>query len=442
MCMDTTISAKLKLLLTPEQRTQLNAFCFAYRDALNYASQVSFDHGKLKNSAALQKLCYAALRERFALPSQVACSINRQVAASYKTLWTRWRKHKAARENGWTRKRYKGLDAAPKFISRTATLQYKKDFGFKAGQTVSLATLTGRILCSYAGYQKHLDLIQDGSVDIGAAKLWYQKSKKCYYLIVSLTISHDIEISSLSTVVGVDVGCRNLAVTTTPTHQTAFFSGRKSTHIANQYSLARASLQRKGTRSATRRLIALSGRERRFKADVNHGIAAAIAQPGRLIGMEHLTDIRERTTRTRKRGRRASQKQRRANARMSKWAFAELQAMIAYKARLNGSLAIQIDADYTSQQCPRCGHTSRENRPQGAVMFRCVCCHYTLHSDLIGAKNLVMRTLLVRQECINTGALSTPPDVTNDEAKAARLQHYAELRWSSVTSPTASALGS
>jgi Uma2 family endonuclease len=34
-------------------------------------------------------------------------------------------------------------------------------------------------------------------------------------------------------------------------------------------------LQRKGTRSATRRLVALSGRERRFIADTNHCLGIA-----------------------------------------------------------------------------------------------------------------------------------------------------------------------
>jgi transposase len=49
-----------------------------------------------------------------------------------------------------------------------------------------------------------------------------------------------------------------------------------------------------------------------------------------LIGLESLTDIRERTRR--KRGKKASKKQRKANAAYSKWSFAELQSMIAYKA--------------------------------------------------------------------------------------------------------------
>jgi hypothetical protein len=52
------------------------------------------------------------------------------------------------------------------------------------------------------------------------------------------------------------------------------------------------------------------------------------AYPRSLIGLEELTHIREH--RQRKHGTHASPKQRRANRHASQWAFAELQAYIAY----------------------------------------------------------------------------------------------------------------
>jgi transposase len=36
----------------------------------------------------------------------------------------------------------------------------------------------------------------------------------------------------------------------------------------------------------------------------------------------------------------------------SQWSFAELQGIVSYKAALSGSLAIKVDADYTSKACP------------------------------------------------------------------------------------------
>jgi len=181
--------------------------------------------------------------------------------------------------------------------------------------------------------------------------------------------------------------------------------------------------------------VAISGRERRLKQDANHTVSKQIVEryPHAPIGLEHLTDIRERPRR--KKGKKASTKQRKANARQSKWAFAELHSMLAYKAIVQGSMTLKVDAHYTSQACPVCGHTSKENRPRKGLLFLCQNCHYTLHADLIGSRNISMRTLCIRQDWIHTGALSMRPDVSDNEAKAARLQRYAELRWSSDTSP-------
>jgi hypothetical protein len=82
-----------------------------------------------------------------------------------------------------------------------------------------------------------------------------------------------------------------------------------------------------------------------------------------------------------------------------------------------------------------CGYTARENRPRKGLLFVCQNCHYTLHADLVGARNVTLRTLLIRQDWMSTGILSIHPDVSNAEAKAARLKRYAELRWSPDTSP-------
>ena len=112
------------------------------------------------------------------------------------------------------------------------------------------------------------------------------------------------------------------------------------------------------------------------------------------------------------------------------------QGMIAYKALLHGSMAVKVDAHYTSKACPMCGHTCDANRPNHGLLFVCQNCHYTLHADLVGARNITMRTLLIRQDWMSTGVLSVRPDASDAEAKAARLSRYAELRWSPDASPS------
>lgn len=439
--MQQIITAKLKLLPTPEQVAALRQTQLAYRDALNAVSQYAFTQGKTSSVTKLHKGMYAQLRARYHLPSQLACSVERQVAATYKGLWTKFKKNAEHRRNKLTKKSFKGLDHPPHYSSPTVQYTYERDYTFQKDQKVSIGTLTGRISVPYQGYDKHAALIRHGAC-IGDAKLWYDRPKKRFYLLVSLTIDIPDPIpAQLSEVVGVDVGIRFLAVTSTATGKPSFHSGKRTRHRANHYARLRKRLQQKGTRGAKRRMRRIEQRERRFKAHANHLIAKQIItqHPHVLIGLEHLTDIRERTKRKKRRRKKngksfepVSPKARKANRVYSQWSFAELQALISYKVVLAGSLAIKVDADYTSKACPICGHTAEENRPRKGLLFVCQNprCGYTLHADLVGARNVTMRTLLVRHDWIRTGILSMCPDASDKEAKAARLQRYAELRWS------------
>jgi putative transposase len=448
--MQQIITAKLKLLTTPEQHQRLRQTQLGYRDALNYVSRYAFEHGKTSSNERLQQGTYQEIRVFFGLPSQMACNVPRQVAATYKGLWTKLKQNLVHRKAGHTKKRYKGLDKPPKYISPTVTYNYGYDYTFKTEQRVSVLTLSGRIILPYQGYDPHIALIRHGAT-IGGARLWYDKPHKQFYLLVSLELElPDPAPETLPNVVGVDVGTRYLATTATVTNKSSFYPGKRVRAKADHFARLQKRLQHKGTRSATRRKIAMSGRERRLKLQTNHTIAKSIvkAHPHTLFGLEELTGIRERTRRRTRRRKKngkgtepVSKKARRANRHASKWAFAELQGMIAYKAALSkSSLAIKVDPDYTSQACPLCGYTDKRNRPGRGLLFICrnpECPYrlrtgraYTLHADLVGARNIAMRTLLIRQDWVRTGVLSVRPDASDSETKAARLARYAELRWS------------
>ena len=58
-----------------------------------------------------------------------------------------------------------------------------------------------------------------------------------------------------------------------------------------------------------------------------------------------------------------------------------------------------------------------------------------LHADLLGSRNIALRTLLVRQDWMSTGVLSASPDVSKDETKAEILQRFSQLRWTLDASP-------
>ncbi len=437
------ITAKLKLLTTPEQFALLRETQLAYRDALNAVSHYAFEQNKTSNVVRLHKGMYTELRTHYHLPSQLACSVERQVAATYKGPWTKLLKNVEHQRLKMTKKRFEGLDQPPHYSSPTVQHTYERDYTFQRDSRVRVKTLKGRLSIPYRGYHKHVALIHH-EASVGDAKLWYDIQRKQFYLLVALEIEVPDPIpAQLPEVVGVDVGIRYLAVTSTSTGKATFYSGKQTRHKANHYARLRRRLQQKGTRSATRRLRRIGQRERRLKLQANHLIAKQILMqhPHALIGLEQLTDIRERTKRKKRRRKKngkgteqVSPKARKANRVYSQWSFAELHTLISYKAMLAGTLAVKVDANYTSKACPMCGHTADANRPQKGLHFVCQQCHYMLHADLVGARNVTMRTLLVRQDWTKTGCLSIIPDVSDREAKAARLKRYAEVRWSSDVS--------
>jgi hypothetical protein len=75
----------------------------------------------------LHKGMYAELRVRYQLLSQLACSVERQVSATYKGLWTKCKKNVAHRRAKITKKRFKGLDQPPHYSS--PTVQYTRRAG-------------------------------------------------------------------------------------------------------------------------------------------------------------------------------------------------------------------------------------------------------------------------------------------------------------------------
>src|SRR6266496_190758 len=218
------ITAKLKLHTTASQIQALRTTHLTYRDALNFVSSYAFAHGKMSNQQWLQKETYADVRAVYHLPAQMTCNVPRQVGATYKSLWTKLKQNTAARKAGITKKRYKGLDQPPRYVSPTLTYNFHRDYSLKPNQQVSILTLSGRVVVCYTGYEKHLALMQHGA-HIGAAKLWYDKPRKQFYLLVTLEL--DVPEPTSEThqhVIGVDVGQRYLAVTAQLDNGASFYS--------------------------------------------------------------------------------------------------------------------------------------------------------------------------------------------------------------------------
>jgi putative transposase len=68
-------------------------------------------------------------------------------------------------------------------------------------------------------------------------------------------------------------------------------------------------------------------------------------------------------------------------------AWASFFNQLSYKLNWLGGTLIQVDPAYTSQECPQCGYTCRENRLTQS-QFKCIVCGYTENADFVGSLNV------------------------------------------------------
>lgn len=196
-----------------------------------------------------------------------------------------------------------------------------------------------------------------------------------FYLVATLDEEAPRPITP-SGVIGVDLGIVNIAVTSSNEK----FAGEKLNKARERYLRIRKELQKKGTKSAKRKLKKRRRKESRFAKDVNHCISKKIVaeaeRTGHGIALEELKGIRERV--------RLRKPQR---AKVHSWSFRQLGGFIAYKAERNGIPVVSVDPRNTSRMCSSCGCIDKRNRPDQET-FRCKECGVSLHADHNAAMNI------------------------------------------------------
>ena len=161
--------------------------------------------------------------------------------------------------------------------------------------------------------------------------------------------------------------------------------------MRTRYTQLKSALQSKGTKSAKRHLKRTSGKERKFKTNLNHCISKSKIIVGiakdtkRAIVLEDLTHFRLKRARTTVRNAQ--------RGRLGKWAFGQLRAFVDYKAKLNGVPVYLIDPRNTSKQCSECGHIDKANRKTQSE-FVCAACVHTQNADINAAKNIASRAVV------------------------------------------------
>ena len=76
--------------------------------------------------------------------------------------------------------------------------------------------------------------------------------------------------------------------------------------------------------------------------------------------------------------------------------WGEFCRQLEYKSAWRGGFVIAVPPHHTSQTCPCCGHTDKENRPTQA-QFACIECGYNENADVVGAINILEQGRVLAQ---------------------------------------------
>lgn len=358
--------AQVKLVPTEKQADALHRTLLAWNEAANYISDQAWMR-KTFRAYDLHHATYYTVRERFGLAAQAAIRVIAVVADAYK------------------------LDTqAKRTFRKLGSMTYDNRILSWSLDTfeVSIWTMDGRLRIPFVCGERQREMLQSLQ---GECDLVYRNG--AYYLHQVCNMLEDDSFDP-DDWLGVDFGIVQIATTS----DGEAFSGAEVLGVRKRRRRQRRRLQKIGTRSAKRRLQALSGRERRFATNVNHTISKRIVEEakgtGRGIAIEELTGIRDRVR---------LRRSQRDN--LHSWAFFQLRAFLTYKAALAGVPLVAVDPSNTSRTCSVCGYVDRASRPDQAT-FLCVVCGHAANADHNAAVNIRRRAAVSRPNVLDAQPLA------------------------------------
>ena len=359
--MEQTVTAKLQILVNPSDKQILCDTMKVYSDACNYVSEYIYKTHNLSRYS-VQEDTYYQVREIYGLRSQMAISCVRTVIAKYKTI--------LENQKEWMK---------PTFRLPQLDLVWNRDYSLNTKNNIfSVNTLSGRIKVSF--YKNGFEQYFADDCKFGTAKLVNKHGMFFLHIPVTYEISM-LNKSEVSNVVGVDRGIRFLAATYDNKGKSVFYDGNIIKQKRAHYKALRKQLQQVGTPSSRRRIKAIGQRENRWMQDVNHQVSKALVETnpdGTMFVIEDLTGIRSATERVKVKNRYI----------FVSWSYYDLEQKLFYKALKHHQLVKKVNPAYTSQTCPKCGHTEKANRNKKIHFFCCKNCGYKSNDDRIGAMNL------------------------------------------------------
>lgn len=188
---------------------------------------------------------------------------------------------------------------------------------------------------------------------------------------------------------GVDLGVVNHVATDT----NFTLSADKTTKYLNHIKAVNRSLQKKGTKASRRKLIYRRGKQRRYLSDVQHCVARDVVNEARrclcsILVLEALSGANR-------------PKARKGYAKGIKaWAYDQQAKFITRRAIKEGMAVFAVPAAHTSDTCPVCGHSHKDNRFDRDT-FWCTKCGYTANADVNAACNIKSRLFKYNPERVS-----------------------------------------
>ena len=337
--------AKIQLQLSNDQKDSLKRTLQAANAACNYISKYAFDN-KIFNRFELQKLLYQYLKEEFSLPSQLIIKCIQKVSKSY----------------------INDKSKLNTFYDLGSVNYDNRILSWKEN-SISITTIDGRLKeVPFACYRKATELLKTRANE---HHLVFRNNH--FYIHAACNVPEE-PLAKPKGFLGVDLGIVNIA-TSSDGYK---YSGNLIDKNRIRYSKLRASLQRRETPSAKRKLKKVSRKQSNFVKNTNHCISKEIVRKAKAldfgIALEELHKIKTPVSKTQ-------------IERHQKWSFYQLRNFIEYKAKISGIQTVLVDPRNTSRTCSKCGFVDKDNR-RNRNDFKCLSCGYELDADFNASINI------------------------------------------------------
>lgn len=358
----------MKLVSTIKIKVNKNKELFEMSNTFLHAVQYAIDKGfeaKISNRFKLHHLVYKDIRKKFKLSADFVIEIIGKASRNLKSVKLKKRPIMKSCPISFNRKLF------------TFSFEKVRLATFIPRQRKDISINVPEYYWKYLDWKyQTLEIIKD------------RKGKMFFHI----TFSKDVNTpnSCGDKILGVDVGVNNLAVCSNG----KVFKGHKTKIM--QFHYLRRKLQRKGTKSAKRKLKRLSGKQKRYMCWVNHNVSKQIVNSADTIVLENLKGIRK--SRNKFMGKRL-------NRWLNSWTFYQLQSFIKYKAEFQGKRVVFVNPYLTSQKCSNCENLGSRYFDS----FVCQHCGFSSQADFNASCNL--RRYIV-----------TIPNISNDEGEGSSEQ--------------------